>query len=325
MSFELISKTETKTLYTNTEGNMKMPTSRTKTGKKTEEQLEAKRQQPTAPKNKATEEEGSHSIDHLTIMDNAEVPDTNFEPAEDIDARNHNDMTFWGGSWEWVKANTSYGDKPQDSWFVNPTTKLIGETLDVIPGIHKACHMALKAGNHQEQMNRELERHLDFLRMEDGGELVSQGLDMLIAYQNRFFESVQRYNGLCASYEIKANNPKTDDKDIEDAKIRKQEAGDQVRGWVAKLIALTEAYHAVVDDERAYNLSYDFDISQQHPRYGLLRWSVTESLRKVGKRLAKSIKSGNMDAARYNIPRPWLDEAQKENRKDADNMLSDFN
>lgn len=294
-------------------------------GKKTKAQEEAKRQLPKAPRNLETEAEGSHAIDHQTVLDNHEVPDTNFELAEDIDARNRNDMTFWGGSWEWVKAQQSYGDKPQDQWFINPTTKLIGETLDSIPGIHKACHMALKAGNHQDQMAAEKERHLDFLRTADMGELISECLDMLISYQNRFFESVQRYNGLCASYNIKANNDRASDEDIEDAKLRKLEAGDQVRGWVARLIALTEAYHEVVDDERAYNLHYDFDINQQHPRYGLLRWSVTEALRKVGRRLAKSIKHGNMDAERYGIQRPWLDESKKENRKEADTMLNDFN
>ncbi len=296
-----------------------------KRGNKTEAQEEAKRQQAKGPVSNATEEEGSHAIDHLTTMDNQEVPDFNAMPIEDIQERQSNDKTFWGGSWEWVKSQNSYGDKPEDSWFVNPTTKLIGETLESIPGIHKACHMALMAGNHQEQMNRERERHLDFLRMADSGDLVSEGLDMLIAYQNRFFEAVQRYNGLCASYEIKANNKNASESDIEDAKMRKQEAGDQARGWVARLVALTEAYHEVVDDDRAYNLSYDFDLSQQHPRYGLFRWSVTQALRNVGKRLARSIKSGSMDAARYNIPRPWLDDVKSESRKSADTMLSDFN
>jgi hypothetical protein len=284
---------------------------------------EAKRQQTHVPSSKmSVDDGGSHSIDHLTILDNHEMPDTNAMPAEDIPT-NANDLSFWGGSWAWNKAAKSYGNKPEDSWFINPTPKLIGEVMHNAPLVHGACEVALLQ-EHKDQLDRERKRHLDFLRDANDGEIVSECLDLLTAYQGRYFESVQQYLGRCASYDNQAHNGRASDDDIEAAEARKLEAAHTCRGWVARLIALIEAYHAVQTDERAYNLTYDFAPAPSSSKYGLYKWTVTTALNKIGRRLTRSVKTGTMDAERYRIPRPWLDDTHRETKKDADAMLSDF-
>jgi len=303
--------------------------------KKADEIAEAKRQQtktpPVALTAETMEAEGSHSIDHGTILDNHEMPDTNKEPAEDIKARNEADLSFWNNSWTWTESNNSYGDKPEDSWFINPTAKLIGEVMHNAPTIYSACEVALIAGDHTEQLYIERERHVDFLRMAQEGDLVSEALDLLTAYQSRYFEAVQRYIGLVASYDNQRNSKNIDAERLEGAKMRKHDAGTQCRAWTAKLIALKEGYHSVVTDERAYNLSYNFaptpPAEGQAPsrEYGLFKWSVTNTLNKVGRRLTRSIKSGSMDAEKYRIPRPWLEGAELEKQLDADDLIGDFN
>ena len=291
---------------------------------KLQEQIaEAKRQQTQAPVNKmSVDDGGSHSIDHLTILDNHEMPDTNAMPAEDIPT-DSNDLSFWGGSWAWNKSAKSYGDKPEDSWWINPTPKLIGEVMLNAPLVHCACEVALLQ-EHKDELDRERGRHLDFLRVANDGEIVSECLDLLKSYQGRYFEAVQQYLGRCASYDNRASNPNSNDDDIEAAEAKKLEAAATCRGWVARLIALIEAYHAVQTDERAYNLTYDFAPSPDSSKYGLYRWTVTTALNSIGKRLTRSVKTGKMDAERYRIPRPWLDDTHRETKHKADEMLSDF-
>jgi len=274
---------------------------------------------------------GAHSIDHLTILDDHVEPDTNKEASEDIAERNKADVSFWNNSWTWTESNNSYGDKPEDSWFINPTPKLVAEVMNNIPTVFGACETALVAGEHKEQLFVERERHTDFLRVALEGDIVSESLDLLTSYQGRFFESVQRYLGITASYESRKANEKTDPEQLEQAKMRKADAGAQCRGWTARILAIYEAYHEVVTDERAYNLTFKFDPlppvegKPASKEYGLFKWSVTNTLNKVGRRLARSIKEGKMDAERYRIPRPWLDEEQKGQQLDADTLISDFN
>jgi hypothetical protein len=265
---------------------------------------------------------GSHAIDHLTVLDNHEMPDTNAHPAEDIPT-NQNDLSFWGGSWCWNKANKSYGNKPEDSWFINPTPKLIGEVMHNAPLIHGACEVHL-LGEHRDELDRERKRHLEFLRGAHDSEIVSECLDLLTSYQGRFFEAVQQYLGRSASYDNRASNERSTEKEIEDAEAKKLAAASTCRGWVARLVALVEAYHAVQTDERAYNLTYDFAPAPESPKYGLYRWTVMQALNKIGRRLTRSVKTGQMDAERYRIPRPWLDDEHRETTKKADELLSDF-
>ena len=284
---------------------------------------EAKRQEVHIPASKMTVDDGgSHSIDHLTILDNHEEPDTNLYAAEDIPT-DSNDLSFWGGSWTWAKSARPYGNKPQDSWFINPTGKLIAEVMNNAPLIHGACEVALLQ-NHKEQLDTERKRHLEFLRDAHDGEIVSECLDLLTSYQGRYFESVQQYLGRTASYENRTNNDRSSDEELEAAEAKKLEAAATCRGWVARLIALVEAYHSVQTDERAYNLSYDFAPATTSSRYGLYKWSVTNALNKIGRRLTRSVKTGTMDAERYRIPRPWLDETQREHKRDADQLIGDF-
>jgi len=302
--------------------------------KKKAEFEEAKRQANTVPVtigDPAEDDGGSHSIDHGTILDNAETDDTNKEASETIVERATADLSFWNNSWTWAKATSSYGNKPEDSWFINPTAKLIGEVMHNAPTIYSACEVALIAGDHKAQLDNERNRHLDFLRTAEIGDLVSEALDLLTAYQSRYFEAVQRYIGLQASYDNQRNSNNPDADRLESAKMRKVEAGKQCRAWTARLVALVEAYHSVVTDERAYSLSYDFAPTPpkegQPPtrEYGLFKWSVTNTLNKVGRRLARSIKEGKMDAEQYRIPRPWLTEAQRAKTLDADELIGDFN
>ena len=296
----------------------------TKTGQKTKSELEAKRQQATQPKNKETADDGSsYRIDHLTDLDNEEAPDTNFEPAEDIAERINNDLSFWGGSWTWVKTERAYGNKPEDHWLINPTPQLIGEVMRHAPLVHNSCETVL-LGEHKDQLENERMRHLDFLRTASDNELISESLDLLISYQNRFFEAVQQYLGRVASYESQAANERLDEETIEEARMRKIEAAASCRGWVARLIALKEAYHEVISDDRAYNLTYDFSPKRDTNAYNLYRMSVQQAMNKIGRRLTRSVKTGKMDAERYRIPRPWLEEDQKESRKVANEMIDDF-
>lgn len=309
-------------------------------GKKTKEIAEAKRQaaHATVPvtveervESVAEDDGGAHSIDHLTILDNEEAPDTNKEPVEDIKERTAADLSFWNNSWTWAESANSYGNKPEDSWFVNPTPKLVGEVMTNIPLIYDACEVALVAGEHTEQLSAERHRHHEFIRDAAIGDVVSECLDMLTAYQGRFFEAVQRYVGLTASYDSQRNATNPDAERLEQAKLRKVDAGAQCRTWAAKLIALYEAYHATQTDERAYNLTYDFaplppaEGKEPSKAYGLFRWSVNNTLNKVGRRLTRKIKDGSMDADKYRIPRPWLTKAKTENQLDADDLISDFN
>jgi hypothetical protein len=288
-----------------------------------EEIAEAKRQQTQVPPIKVSVDDGgSYSIDHLTVLDNHVLPDTNAMPAEDIPT-DSNDLSFWGGSWAWNKSERSYGNKPEDSWWINPTPKLIGEVMHNAPLVHGACEVALLQ-EHKDQLDRERKRHLEFLRVAEDSEIVSECLDMMKAYQGRYFESVQQYLGRCASYENRAHNDRTSQDDLDASELKKLEAAATCRGWVARLIALVEAYHAVQTDERAFNLSYDFAPSPDSSRYGLYKWTVTTALNSIGKRLTRSVKTGTMDAERYRIPRPWLDDTHREAKKQADTMLSDF-
>lgn len=288
-----------------------------------EQIAEAKRQQTHVPHARmSVDDGGSHSIDHLTILDNHEEMDTNMYPREDIPT-DSNDLSFWGGSWCWTKSARSYGDKPEDSWFINPTPKLIGEVMHNAPLVHGACEVALLR-EHKDELDRERKRHLDFLRDANDGEIVSECLDLLTSYQGRYFEAVQQYLGRCASYENRSNSTQASEDDVEAAEAKKLEAAHTCRGWVARLIALTEAYHAIQTDERAYNLHYDFAPAPGSSRFGLYRWTVTQALNKIGRRLTRSVKNGTMDAERYRIPRPWLDETRKDTKKKADEMLSDF-
>jgi hypothetical protein len=293
---------------------------------------EAKRQQTHIPVQIGNSEDdgGSHAIDHLTLLDNHEAPDINREPIEDIQARERADLSFWNGSWTWTEAATSYGDRPQDKYFINPTPKLVAEVMNNAPTVFSACEVQLVAGDHKEQLDRERRRHVDFLRDAEAGDIVSEGLDLLTAYQSRYFEAVQRYIGLCASYQNQVDNPNLSQEQLEAAEMKKHNAGGVCRAWAAKLIALVEAYHNVVTDERAYQLTYNFapmppeDGKPASREYSLFRWSVTNTLNKVGRRLARSIKDGKMDATKYRIPLPWISEDQKAKTLDANAMLSDF-
>ena len=293
---------------------------------------EAKRQATHIPVTVGNSEDdgGSHSIDHLTLLDNHESPDTNKEPSEDIDERNASDMSFWNNSWTWTKAENSYGDKPEDAWFINPTAKLIGEVMHNAPTIFGACEVALVCGDHSDQMDQERLRHKEFLQLALPSDLISESLDLLTSYQSRYFEAVQRYLGVAASYANQVENKNISEEQIESAQLRKEDAGAQCRAWAARLIALVEAYNSVVGDERAYKLSFKFDpLPPQEGRppsreYSLFKWSVTTTLGKVGRRLARSIKEGKMDADKYRIPRPWMTESQKGKQLNANEMLSDF-
>lgn len=301
--------------------------------KKAEAIAEAKRQNTQIPVSITVAEDdgGSHSIDHGTILDNHVEDDTNKEGVEVIKARNEADLSFWNNSWTWVESANSYGDKPEDSWFINPTSKLIAEVMNNVPTVYAACETALIVGEHTDQMELERIRHSDFLEMADPTDLISESLDLLTSYQGRFFESVQRYIGLVASYDNQKNAEKPDVERLESAKMRKADAGKQCRAWTARLIALYEAYHSVITDERAYNLTYNFaplppqDGQAPSREYGLFKWSITNTLNKVGRRLTRSIKTGKMDAEKYRIPRPWLEAAATEKHLDADELLSDFN
>lgn len=301
---------------------------------------EAKRQQTQIPVTKeATPDSGSYAIDHLTLMDNHEAPDTNVYPREQFDEQASADLSFWGGSWTWVKAERAYGDKPEDKWFVNPSPKLIGEVMSNTPTVFHACKVALEVGEHQEQLEREIVRHIRFLQDADQNEIVSECLDYLKAYQARFIEAVQRYLGQVASYNNQLNRPEpTSDAEakqraelIANAKLKRDTAGDQCRSWAAHLLALVRAYHEIVTDERAYNLTFNFSPTppangQPASReYSLYRYTVTQTLNTIGRRLARSVKTGSMDAERYRIPRPWLAGAQLATQIDADSMLSDMN
>ena len=73
---------------------------------------EAKRQSTQVPVTVGADpDSGSHAIDHLTLLDNHEAPDTNKELQEDIDERNNADLSFWNNSWTWAEAANSYGDQ----------------------------------------------------------------------------------------------------------------------------------------------------------------------------------------------------------------------
>lgn len=289
-----------------------------------EELKEAKRQQVQQPVRKgAVDDGGSYAIDHLTVMDNHEMPDTNREPAEDIAQRMTNDLSFWGDSWCWNKSQRAYGNKPEDSWFINPTPKLIGEVMAHAPIIHGQCE-AMLLNAHKDELDTERKRHLDFLRDARDNEIISECLDMLKAYQGRYFEAVQQYLGRVASYNNQKNRQDASDNDIEKAEGRKLESAAVCRRTVAKLIALIEAYHSVQTDERAYNLHYNFSAQPGSREYNLYRWSVTQALNNIGRRLTRSVKDGKLDAEQYRIPRPWLDETQKDLKAKADEMISDF-
>ena len=151
---------------------------------------EAKRQSTHVPVNVEVAEDdgGSHSIDHGTILDNHVEPDTNKELHEDIDERNAADMSFWNNSWTWTKAASSYGNKPEDSWFINPTAKLVGEVMHNAPTIFSACEVGLIAGDHTDQLALERLRHTDFLQLADSSDLISESLDLLTSYQSRYLE-----------------------------------------------------------------------------------------------------------------------------------------
>lgn len=284
---------------------------------------EARRQSPRATRNLETEPEGSHGIDHGTVYDNAESPDTNHEPAEDIIARNSNDLSFWGGKWTWNRSATSYGDKPEDRWFINPSPQLIGQVMNMAPTIHESCRLVLETEK-EDELNEQRERFLEFLRGAYDSELVSECLDYLTAYQGRFFEAVQQYLGRLDSYDAATNRDDQDEERIEQLRERKVEAARQCRGWTAKLIALVEAYHTVVTDERAYNLQYNFDPKEGTSQYNLYRYSVTQAMNRIGRRLTRSVKNGSMDADQYRIPKPWTDEDKASSRRKANEMLSDF-
>jgi len=277
-----------------------------------------------------TEAGGSHAIDHLTMLDNHEAPDTNKELREDIDERDNADLSFWNNSWTWVKAATSYGNKPEDEWFINPTAKLIGEVMLNVPIVFSMCEAALLSDAHKAELKDERKRHSDFLGAAPSGDLISESLDLLTNYQSRFFEAVQRYIGLVASYENQINGQNVDEERIERAQMNKEAAGAQCRAWAGKLITLVEAYHKVVTDDRAYNLRFDFspvaptDTRPPTREYSLYKWSITTTLNKVGRRLARSIKEGKMDADKYRIPRPWITDTRKGHQLNANALLNDF-
>jgi hypothetical protein len=277
-----------------------------------------------------SEDTGAHALDHLTILDNHEVPDTNQHPAEDLAEKANADLSFWNNSWTWVHTEKSYGDRPMDSWFINPTSKLIGEVMNNAPTVFSACEVALIAGNHTEQLKAERERHTEFLQAAAPGDLISESLDLMTAYQSRYFEAVQRYIGQAASYENQVNSKNVDEDRLEQAQTRKEESGAQCRAWAARLIALREAYHNVVTDERAYNLTFNFaplppkDGQPPSREYSLYRWAITNTLNKIGRRLTRSIKDGKMDAEKYRIPRPWMEQDKVDRQLDTNQMLSDF-
>jgi len=112
--------------------------------------------------------------------------------------------------------------------------------------------------------------------------------------------------------------------------MRKEQAGKQCKAWTAKLVAIVEAYHSVVTDERAYNLSFNFsplppqDGQPASREYGIFKWSITTALNKIGRRLGTSVKTGKMDADKYRIPRPWLTQARTTTQVATSEMLSDF-
>ena len=132
----------------------------------------------------AEDDGGSHSIDHGTIMDDHIEPDTNKHPAEDLKLHETADLSFWNNSWCWVEAENSYGDKPQDKWFINPTSELIGKVMNGAPTIFSACEVGLIAGRHTDQLTRERNRHVEFLRDCEPGDIVSEALDLLKSYQS---------------------------------------------------------------------------------------------------------------------------------------------
>ena len=204
-----------------------------------------------------------------------------------------------------------------------PTAQLLGQVMEMAPVIHDSCEAHL-VGTYADQLNRERERHLEFFRSAENSDLVSECLDMLTAYQRRFFEAVQQYLGRSASYDNICNNDNIPESQVEASRLRKQESGNICRNWTARLLALVEAYHSVVSDERAYNLHYNFSPNPNSADYGLYRWSVQQALNKIGQRLSRSVKNGKLDAAKYNIPRPWLEQEQKSSRRKADEMISDF-
>ena len=290
-----------------------------------EEMKEAHRQEARPSRNAETVAEGSHAIDHGTVYDNAVSEDTNKEPVEDITARNRNDLSFWGGKWTWVESNNAYGNKPEDRWFVNPTPQLIGLVMEEAGKVHDACATVLEnTTEHKETLEMEKLRHLTFFQDAFDGELVSEALDMLNSYQDRFFEAVQQYLGRQESYQALSDRDDSDEERVEQLRERKAQAASLCRHYTAKLISVVTAYHAVVDDERAYNLQYNFRPKEGTREYNLLRFSVSQSMNRIGRRLARSIKDGKLDAAQYNIPRPWTEEAQKDSRRKADEMISDF-
>lgn len=294
-----------------------------KENQRLEEQQKRDKLAIAAREAKSADTSGSHAIDHLTLLDNHEMPDTNREPAEDIAARMSNDLSFWGNSWCWNKAAKSYGPNPEDSWFVNPTPKLIGEVLAAAPVIHGSCEAVL-LGEHKDELDTERKRHLEFLRTAHDDEIVSECLDLLKAYQSRYFEAVQQYLGRAASYDSQNSREDADDDQVEKAEMRKLESAAVCRRWVAKLVALVEAYHSVQSDERAYNLHYNFSAEPGSSEYGLYRWSVTQALNNIGRRLTRSVKSGKLDAEQYRIPRPWLDKTKRDMKAKADELISDF-
>ena len=147
---------------------------------------------------------------------------------------------------------------------------------------------------------------------------------MLKAYQGRYFEAVQQYLGRMSSYENTSNRNDASEEEIEQSEARKLTSAAVCRRTVAKLIALVEAYHDVQSDERAYNLHYNFSAEPGSREYNLYRWSVQQALNNIGRRLTRSVKDGKLDADKYRIPVPWKDETQKDLKKKADNMISDF-
>jgi hypothetical protein len=290
---------------------------------------EAKRQGTVhVPVNTDMEESGSHSIDH-GLTDREELPDTNKYPSEDLVKLQTADLSFWNNSWTWAESENAYGDKPEDKWFINPTPKLIAEVMNNAPTIFSACEVGF-LDRHKEQLGIERMRHVDFLQAAYEGDLISESLDLMTAYQSRYFEAVQRYIGLAASYKNQLENANVDEERLEQAQIRKEAAGAQCRSWAAKLQALVEAYHSVVTDERAYRLSFNFsplppqDGQSASREFGLFKWSVTNTLNKVGRRLARSIKEGKMDAEKYRIPRPWLVQSKLNAQIETSEMISDF-
>jgi ParB-like chromosome segregation protein Spo0J len=136
-----------------------------------------------------------------------------------------NDLSFWGDSWCWNKSDRAYGNKPEDSWFINPTPKLVGEVMAMAPIVHGQCEVML-LDKHKDELDveRQRQRHLEFLRVAQDNELVSECLDMLKAYQGRYFEAVQQYLGRVASYENQKNRQDASDTDVEKSEARKLES-----------------------------------------------------------------------------------------------------